>query len=275
MSSVAVEGGVFEFAEEGSGRPLLLLHSLLADRGVFDRIVPLLADRRRVIAVDLPGFGGSSPVEDNVDAFADRIAELFPAVGLGPETDVLGNGFGGFIASALAIRHGRSFDRLVLADTGVTFSEAGRGAFQVMARRVREGGMEAVVEMAMKRLFPDEFIATNPGIVAERRAALLKMDPTRFAGACEALAKLDLGGDIGGVRNPTLVVVGSLDAATPPSMARELAASIPGATLSELQGCGHAPMAQEPRAFVAAISAFLARAAAEDRDAKAGGVAGA
>jgi 3-oxoadipate enol-lactonase len=262
MSSVAVNGGVLEFAEEGSGRPLLLLHSLLGDRGIFNRIVPLVADRRRVIAVDLPGFGGSSPVRDNVEAFADRIAELFLALGLGSETDVLGNGFGGFIASALAIRHGTLFDRLVLADTGVTFSETGRGAFKVMAQHVRESGMGAVLEMATKRLFPDEFIARNPEIVAERRAALLKMDPTRFAGACDALATLDLSLEIGRVRNPTLVVVGSLDTATPPRMARELAGRIPGAALLELQGCGHAPMVQDPSGFVAAISDFLGLAPA-------------
>ena len=262
VTSIAVRGGVLEFSEEGSGRPLLLLHSLLADRGVFDQLVPLLADRRRVIAVDLPGFGGSSPVKENVEALADRLAELFPAAGLGSETDVLGNGLGGFIALALAIRHGNLFGRLVVAGTGMTFSETGRSAFQVMAQQVRERGMDAVVERAMKRLFPDEFIARNPEIVAERRAALLKTDPSRFAGTCDALAALDLGPDVGRIRNPTLVVVGSLDAATPPAMARELAARIPGAALVELQGCGHAPMAQDPRGFAAAISAFLGRAAA-------------
>jgi 3-oxoadipate enol-lactonase len=257
MSSVDVNGGVLDVIEEGSGRPLLLLHSLLADRAVFNRVVPLLAPYRRVILVDLPGFGGSSSAGSTVEGFADRLAGLFPALGLGKDTDVLGNGFGGFIASTFAIRHGRLFDRLVLADTGIGFPEAGKAAFRTMAQRVREHGMEGVVEIAMKRLFPDAFIAANPELVAERRAALVKTDPVLFAQACEALATLDLCPSIGSIRNPTLVVVGSLDAATPPPMAYELAKRIEGAKLIELPGCGHAPMAQDPQGFVAAISAFL------------------
>jgi 3-oxoadipate enol-lactonase len=257
MSSVDVNGGVLDVVEQGSGRPLLLLHSLLADRTVFDRVVPLLAPHRRVILVDLPGFGGSSSAGSAIEDFADRLAALFPALGLGKDTDVLGNGFGAFIASTLAIRHGRLLDRLVLVGTGVGFPEAGKAAFRTMAQRVRDHGMEGVVEIAMKRLFPDAFIAANPDLVGERRRALVKTDPVLFAQACEALANLDLLPRVGSIRNPTLIVVGSLDAATPPPMAYELAKSIKDAKLIELRACGHAPMAQDPQEFVGAISAFL------------------
>jgi 3-oxoadipate enol-lactonase len=51
--------------------------------------------------------------------------------------------------------------------------------------------------------------------------------------------------------------VGSLDAATPPALARELASGIPGARLVELPGCGHCPPLQQPAAFMAAIAPFL------------------
>ena len=109
----------------------------------------------------------------------------------------------------------------------------------------------------MKRLFPEDFIAANPDIMAERRAALVKTNPEFFAEACHALAALDLTPHIGKIRNPTLVVVGELDAATPPEMSRALAKALPGAALIEMPGCGHAPMAQEPEAFIKAIAKFL------------------
>lgn len=126
-----------------------------------------------------------------------------------------------------------------------------------MAERVRGHGMEGVVDIAMKRLFPEEFLAANPAILAERRAGLVKTNPAFFAQACEALAGLDLRAQMGAITNPTLVVVGELDAATPPVMAHELVAAISGATLVELPGIGHAPMAQAPEAFLQAISGFL------------------
>jgi len=53
------------------------------------------------------------------------------------------------------------------------------------------------------------------------------------------------------------VVVGERDAATPPEMARTLARALPKAELIEMPGCGHAPMAQAPEAFIKTIAKFL------------------
>jgi len=234
MTAIKVDDAILDVAEHGSGKPLVLLHSLLADRSVFDSIVPRL------------GLGRH-----------DHAAGLLEAMHLGSQTDVLGNGLGGFVASTLAIRHGARFDKLVLAGTGAGFSEQGRAAFHVMAGRVRELGMEGVVEIAMKRLFPEPFIAAHPAIVEQRRQGLLRTNPAFFAEACEALAGLDLRASIGSIANPTMIVVGELDAATPPLMAHELADAIPKARLLELPGIGHAPMAQDPAAFLTAISGFL------------------
>jgi 3-oxoadipate enol-lactonase len=257
MTSVRLRDGALDIIEAGAGKPIVLLHSLLADRAIFDKIVPILARQRRVIVPDLPGFGGSSSAGATIEGIADRIAGLFDALELGTTADVLGNGFGGFVASALAIRHGATFDRLILADTGVGFTPDGKQSFFAMAERVRQSGMEAIVDVALKRLFPEDFIAANPAIMAERRAALVKTNPEFFAEACHALAALDLTAHIGTIRNPTLVVVGELDAATPPEMARALAKALPGAALIEMPGCGHAPMAQAPEAFIKVISKFL------------------
>ncbi|MBR0874922.1 alpha/beta fold hydrolase [Bradyrhizobium tropiciagri] len=257
MTSISVRDGVLDIAESGAGKPVVLLHSLLADRSIFDRIVPMLARTRRVIVPDLPGFGGSSSAGSTIEGIADRISGLFDALDLGTGADVLGNGFGGFVASTLAIRHGGKFDRLVLADTGLTFSPEGKQSFYSMAERVRQAGMAAIIDVAMKRLFPEDYIAAHPDVFAERRNALLKTNPEFFAEACLALAALDLTSGIATIRNPTLVVVGELDAATPPEMARALARALPKAELIEIPGCGHAPMAQAPEAFIKTISGFL------------------
>jgi 3-oxoadipate enol-lactonase len=60
MMNINVSGGTISAVIAGEGRPIILFHSLLADRGSFDRIVSPLAERFRVIAMDLPGFGRSS-----------------------------------------------------------------------------------------------------------------------------------------------------------------------------------------------------------------------
>lgn len=258
MASISLRDGVLDIVESGAGKPIVLLHSLLADRAIFDRIVPTLARTRRVIVPDLPGFGGSSSAGATIEGIADRISGLFDALNLGTTADVLGNGFGGFVASTLAIRHGNKFDRLVLADTGISFSPEGKQSFHAMAERVRQAGMSAIIDVAMKRLFPEDYNAAHPEVVTERRNALVKTNPEFFAEACLALAALDLTSGIATIRNPSLVVVGELDAATPPKMARALARALPKAGLIEIPGCGHAPMAQAPEAFIKTISDFLA-----------------
>ena len=61
MSIVRVDGADMDVVETGSGRDLVLLHSLLSDRSAFDQVVPALAKTYRLTLVNLPGYGNSSP----------------------------------------------------------------------------------------------------------------------------------------------------------------------------------------------------------------------
>src|SRR5207237_1362828 len=145
---------------------------------------------------------------------------------------------GGSIAVALAARHGAKLGKLVLADTAAGFPEAGRAPFRAMADAVDRNGMVAIVDVAVRRIFPESYLAAHPGAIAERREVLLRPELPR-------------------IRNPTLVVVGTLDAATPPVLAHELASGIPGAKLVEMPTCGHCPPLQQPAEFLAIIDPFL------------------
>ena len=84
-----------EYTQAGSGTDLLLLHSLLTELTVFDRVRPVLAANRRVTCINLPGFGASAPlVLNSVGEVADHVAKVMEALGLPATTDVFGNGFG-------------------------------------------------------------------------------------------------------------------------------------------------------------------------------------
>jgi 3-oxoadipate enol-lactonase len=251
------DNATLDVVQMGKGRDLILLHSLLSDRTAFDRIAPRLATERRVWLVNLPGFGASSPAGPGLEDFADRIAEQLPKLGLSGDADLLGNGFGGFVSVALATRHGRLFDRLVLVDTGAAIPPEGKGAFHAMAERVEAGGMETVLATALQRMFPDDFLAMHPEIAEERKASLRAVRAEYFAAACRALAKFDRRAELGTIRNPTLVVVGLRDTATPPALSHELAAGIPGASLVELPHCGHSPHIQDPESFWQVVKPFF------------------
>jgi 3-oxoadipate enol-lactonase len=258
MALIDVKGARVDVQQMGAGRDLVLLHSLLTDRTVFDRVAPKLARGRRLTLINLPGYGGSSPAGADIESYADRVAAILDVLKLSKETAVLGNGFGGFIAVMLAVRHAKRFERLIAAPALAGFPEAAKQPFHRMAGLVSAQGMGAVLDAAIQRMLPAAFIDKNPAIVAERRQSLAKADPACFATACLALAGLDFSKVLQSIKNPTLVLAGSEDATTPPALARELAAGIPGAKFVELKGCGHCPQIEDPAAFVAAVEGFLA-----------------
>ena len=242
----------------GTGRDLVLLHSLLADHTAFERAAPLLAQKRRVWLVNLPGYGASSAAGDSVEDYAERIASLLDVLHLGRNTDILGNGFGGFIAVTLAARHTDRFARLIAAPALIGFPHPAKEPFYRLADLVSAQGMRAVLDLAVRRMFSEAFILKHPEIVAERKRALEKADPQGFRIACLALAKLDLSSVLPNIKNPTLVMVGAEDATTPPELAQQLAAGISGARFQRLDGCGHCPQIEDPAGFVAAVEGFLA-----------------
>ena len=248
--------GTVNAAVSGEGPALLLFHSLLADRASFDAIAPELVRSRRVIVPELPGFGGSKAVSGGLAAIADRMAEVVREAG-GEGPIVLGNGYGGFVALQMAIRHPDVASKLILADCGAAFSEEGRRAFRNMAAATKAKGIAAITDVAMRRLFAPEFQAANPELMRDRREAFLRTDPDVLQAACMQLAELDLRPELSKVKMPVLVLVGENDEATPPPMSHELAALLPNARLKILAGCAHVPQLQAPQAFLDAIGDFL------------------
>lgn len=245
-----------EYDQHGAGQPLLLVHSLLTDMTVFDVILPKLSGR--ITRINLPGFGASSSVElTTVAAHADHVARVIHALKLPADTAVFGNGFGSFVALELAIRHGKRFGKLIVADTLTAFPEAARAPFRIMAEKVAAGGMKAVLDTAIARMFPPAFAQAHPDVIAERKTRLAAVDAQCFARACLALASLDLNSNAANIENRTLVMCGALDQTTPPALARELAAKIPGARYEEIAGSGHCPMLEQPALLVEKLLRFL------------------
>jgi 3-oxoadipate enol-lactonase len=255
--------GTVNAADIGQGTPLVLLHSLLSDRASFEAIAPELAKSFRVIVPELPGFGGSQAVGGGLAGIADRMADVVREAGGG--AIVLGNGYGGFVALQMAIRHGGIASRFIFADCGAAFSEAGRDAFRNMAAASKAKGLAAITDVAMRRLFAPEFQAAHPALMAGRRAAFLRTDEGVFRAACAQLAELDLRGELHKVKVPALVLVGEQDEATPPPMSHELAALLPDARLKIIPGCAHVPQLQAPKVFLDAIADFLPAAQAANR----------
>jgi len=257
LTSTAFADGRLTAVQTGAGPDLLVIHSLLADRSAFDPVLPWLAARFRVTLVNLPGFHGSACITPGIEGYADHLTHVFAPGGLGRDTTIIGNGFGGTVALAMALRHGERFGKLVLSDVAAGFPAEGRQAFAVMASKVEQEGLGSVATISANRVFHPAYLAAHPEAIEDRRRVLMGIAPEGFIAACRSLMTADLTAQLGMIRNATRVICGELDAATPPALCRLLAEKIPGASYVELPTCGHCPPLEQPEAFIAAIADFL------------------
>jgi len=250
--------GALTAVRTGTGRDLVLLHSLLADRQAFDPVLPALAEKYRVTLINLPGFDGSQPTMlALMDAYVATIEDGFDEFAINHDAMLMGNGFGGTVAVAFALAHPHRIDKLVVCDAAACFPPEGREAFAVMAEKVADGGLSAIAEIAAKRVHSPDYLTAHPEAIEQRKQVLLGIDPRAFQAACRILQETDLVPLLHHLKVPTLVVCGELDQATPPALNKVIATKVPAARYVELPGCGHCPPLEQPRAFLAAIKEFL------------------
>lgn len=245
---------------------LVLLHSLLTDGSAYRSLVDMLEPPLSTTTVDLPGFPMGGAAIQGIEAVADHVVRDLQERGVRAPYNLLGNGYGGFVALAIAQHHPECVERLVLLDTAAAFPEAAKAAFHGMKAAVRKGGMKAAADTAMSRVFPADYRASHPGVIESCREVFLSFDPEAFAQNCQNLINVDLRPRLQEVRKPTLVIVGSEDLATPPPLARELAGNIQASTYEELPGLGHAPHIQAPERVASLLLNFLSDSAPTDQD---------
>lgn len=250
--------GALTAARTGQGSDIVVLHSLLADRHAFDSVLPALAANHRVTLFNLPGFHGSQPpLLPLMDAYVATIEDGFQEFGIARDAVLIGNGFGGTLALAFAIAHPERIGKLVLCDAAGCFPAEGRKQFEIMARKVEEGGLAAIAEIAAKRVYSPSYLAAHPEKIEERKNVLLAIDSKGFQAACKILQECDLSPVLHHLRVPTLVICGELDQATPPSLNKEIVERVAGAVYVELPGCGHCPPLEQPEAFIKSIRDFV------------------
>jgi 3-oxoadipate enol-lactonase len=119
--------------------------------------------------------------------------------------------------------------------------------------------MDSVAEVAPARIFPAAYLDEHPQAAQERRSVLRATAAAAFVNACRALLDLDYWEAAATVTQPTLLITGELDGATPPAMAMELAERMPTAEVTLIPGMGHAPQLQDPVAVLEVLQPFLAR----------------
>jgi pimeloyl-ACP methyl ester carboxylesterase len=239
---------------------VLLLHGFPFDRSMWREQAEALGGEFRVVAPDLRGLG-ETPLgggDVSIAGMAEDVAALLDELHL--ERVVLGGlSMGGYVAFEFFRRFPGRVRALVLADTrpqGDT--EDGRRAREENARRALTEGMTTIVDSMLPKLLAAGTRERGGEVLERVRAMMLGTSPEGAAAALRAMAaRRDQTDLLPSINVPTLIVVGSEDAITPPADAEAMSTKIEGSRLFVVEGAGHLSNVERPDEFNLALVEFL------------------
>jgi pimeloyl-ACP methyl ester carboxylesterase len=225
------------YVDEGEGEPILLIHGFASNIAVNWRetswIETLIADGRRVVALDNRGHGRSDKLYEPEDA-----CRLLDHLGI-ERADVLGYSMGARIAVFLALRHPDRVRSVVIAGMGINLVR-GMVASGPLAKALEVPSIADVTNDTARsfRAFAEKTGSDLKALAACMRGPREKIDAERLVA----------------IQVPTLVAVGSEDVIA--GSGAELAALIPGARLLTIEGRDHMKAVGDPR-FKQGVLDFL------------------
>lgn len=265
-----VELEVLEAGAPGAA-PLLLVHGFTGAKEDFaDHLDALAGTGHHVVAPDLRGHGSSDhPAGQEsyrLDAFAHDVLALAGELGW-DRFSLLGHSMGGMVVQRVAITTPDRLSALILMDTGHGPVGGVDPELVSLGRAVvAEGGMPLLIEAsreqpgALDTPAHQQLLATRPGYREFCDAKVLACSPEMWLGMVDELlvSQADrLEALAAAVRAPTLVIVGEQDEAfVAPS--HRIAHAVPGARIVVIPDAGHSPQFENPGAWLAAVTPFLA-----------------
>jgi pimeloyl-ACP methyl ester carboxylesterase len=246
--------------------PLILIHGTSASLHTWDGWATLLAPTRRVITMDLPGFGltGPSPDQDYTpEAYARFITQLMDALAI-QHAILAGNSLGGGIAWVTAVTAPDRVAKLILIDSvgfpetpiamPIGFRLASQPWLAPLFNHILPRG---IIQASLQSVYANPSLVT-PALVDEY------FDMTTRAGNREALTQhmgetdfTALQPRIATIKQPTLILWGAEDRLIPPANAALFHQAIAGSVMVILPNLGHVPQEENPAASLAAARAFI------------------
>jgi pimeloyl-ACP methyl ester carboxylesterase len=264
---VRAGGQLVHVEQAGSGEPVVLLHGFGASTYSWRKVVPALAERYRVVAIDLNGFGYTQRPRSRESYTREGQAKLvmatMDALGIA-RAHLVGHSYGGGITLYLASRHPERFRSMVLVDSSApTYANDRRSRAAALrpldALFVRTVALRPrAIRKALLRSFWDDSKVTPELVRAYFDRVAVEGVGYAFYGLT-APAPPGPPVELEKIAIPPLVVWGAHDELISPESGRRAAARLPHSEFVLLDGSGHLPMEEEPEALLGALLPFLER----------------
>jgi pimeloyl-ACP methyl ester carboxylesterase len=226
---ISVNGLKLFYEAEGSGEPVVLIPGFASGRAIWSMQTPALVRHFRVISFDPRGISASDKPEgpQTIGLLADDLAHLLETLGIAA-VHVVGVSFGGFVAQEFALKYPSMTRKLVLCCTSF-------------------GGPNHVLPAAdtLKAFASSEWVDSD------------EVPDHVYRSQLEAAKNFNSEPRIERIVGPTLVLTGDADAIVPVQNSRNLAAKIPGAQLTIIEGGSHTFFIERADEFNQTVTEFL------------------
>ncbi len=234
---------------------LMLSNSLGTDLTMWDDQVAPFAEHFRLIRYDRRGHGQSGAPQGpySFDRFGRDILAILDALGV-KKTHWCGLSMGGMDGQWLGANAADRVEKLVLANTNFYYADKAPWADRL--RFLEQHPLSEMVGPNMERWFTKGFRERAPQTIERMTKAFVATDRAGYRACVAAVRDIDFRASNPRIGAPTLVIVGSEDAATPPPCGEEIARQIKGAKVVALEAA-HISNVEQPQAFTRAVLDFL------------------
>ena len=255
---LASSGQLVTLRDTGTGEPLVLIHGVGLQSAAWGPQIAALGQSRRIIAVDMPGHGGSDPLPQN-SALPDFVAwchEVVQTLGLGP-VNLAGHSMGALIAGGFAVTHPDLTRRVALVNGVYRRTADARAAVRARAAEIRAGQVDLQTPL-------DRWFGGTPVEQAARKIVsdwLEQVDRSAYATAYSAFADGDetYAAGYSDIACPFLALTGADDPNSTPAMAEAMAATVRNGQAVSIAGHRHMVNLTAPDVVTAHLADWLAR----------------
>ncbi len=227
----------------GTGPVILLGHGFPLSHAMWKYQIDGLANRFRIVAADLPGFGASpaSQTPISMRGLADTLAGLLDAMGVTEPVAYCGLSMGGYVGWQFWKHHRDRLSHLIACDTRAAGdTEQVKRARNISAQSVMKTGANPVADSMVQKLFHDSDSASKQTIVGEVHRIIAQTDPASIATGQLAMAERpDATPWLSEIEIPTLFVVGEFDEITTPEEMKGNADLVSGSRFIQIENAGH------------------------------------
>jgi len=242
----------FEEAGSGDATPIAFLHGVGSDKSVWRPQLAHFGAERSAVAFDYPGYGDSDPALEGTtrDDYAAAILSAMSDLRIG-RAHICGLSLGGVVAIAMHAAAPERIVSLILADTFAAHPDG-----QAIYERgiAASGDLRAMAEARVGVLLAQP---ADPAVRKEVVETMARIDPAAYRIGAAAVWFADQRERAHDIRVPTLVICGTEDRVTPPTLSRELTHLVPDAQYESIEGAGHLSNLEQPEVFNTLVGAFV------------------